>query len=78
MLLTKIELINMLHKNNIPEYCYSIDNEKNESLCLLQENGKWIIFYSERGERSDPEYYDSEEVACTNFFKEVIDMLNHL
>lgn len=77
-MLTKIELVSKLHDNNIPEYCYSIDNEKNESLCLLQENEKWIIFYSERGERNDSEYYDSEEIACECFFREVIDMFNHL
>lgn len=77
-MLTKLELINLLHKNNIPEYCHSIDNEKNESLCLLKENGKWIIFYSEIGKRSDPEYYDSEEFSCESFFKEIVGMPNHL
>lgn len=77
-MLTKVEIIKLLHKNNIQEYCYSIGNEKNESLCLLQENGKWIIFHSERRKRSDLEYYDSEGFACESFFKEIIDMINHL
>jgi hypothetical protein len=42
------------------------------------ENGKWIIFYSEKGGRTDPEYFDNEESACKAFLYEVQDMLNHL
>ena len=74
----KLELINIFKKLNISESVYSIDDVKNETLCLITENGKWIIFYSEKGGRTDPEYFDNEESACKAFLYEVQDMLNHL
>lgn len=74
----KLELIDAFKKLNIPKSTYSIDDVNNETLCLIMENGKWIIFYSEKGGRTDPEYFDDEESACIAFLYEVQDMLNHL
>ncbi|CAM4074868.1 MULTISPECIES: hypothetical protein [Lelliottia] len=74
----KLDLINAFKKLNIPENTYSIDEVNNETLCLIMENGKWIVFYSEKGGRTDPEYFDDEESACKAFLYEVQDMLNHL
>ncbi|MBF4176550.1 hypothetical protein [Lelliottia nimipressuralis] len=74
----KLELIDAFKKLNIPKSTYSIDYVNNETLCLIMENGKWIIFYSEKGGRTDPEYFDDEESACKAFLYEVQDMLNHL
>lgn len=74
----KAEIIDFFKKNNIPKNSYSIDEVNNETLCLIKENEKWIIFYSEKGGRTDPEYFDDEESACNAFLFEVQDMLNHL
>lgn len=74
----KQELINAFKNLNIPKNTYSIDEVNNETLCLIMENGKWIIFYSEKGGRTDPEYFDDEKSACKAFLFEVQDMLNHL
>lgn len=76
--MNKLELIENLKTLNIPKNTYSIDDVNNETLCLIMENGKWIIFYSEKGGRTDPEYFNDEETACKAFLYEVQDMLDHL
>ena len=48
----KLELVNTFKNLNIPKNTYSIDGVNNETLCLIKENGKWIIFYSEKGGES--------------------------
>ncbi|MBN6046605.1 hypothetical protein JYK13_21755 [Citrobacter sp. ku-bf4] len=71
-------LVNFLINNNYPKDSYSVLEVKNESLCLIKENEIWIIFYSERGQRSDPKYYSNEDVACHVFIDELNHMLRYL
>ena len=35
-----------------------------ECLCLLPEPGGWVVFYAERGGRSNPQHFDTESEAC--------------
>ena len=45
--------------------------------CLDNRNGKWVVFYTERGLDSEPIYVsDSEESAC-NFFYNFIMNIQH-
>lgn len=74
----KQQLMDILKKSHYPQDSYGIDEIKNESLCLVEEHGHWVIFYSEKGQRSDPEYYDSEDAACSEFLREYREMMNHL
>lgn len=71
-------LVNFLISNCYPKDSYSVLEVKNESLCLIEENRTWIIFYSERGHRSDPKYYSSEDDACHAFINELNNMLRYL
>jgi hypothetical protein len=36
----------------------------NNSFCLIEEQGKWIYFYSERGSEFDRRVFGSEDEAC--------------
>ncbi|XTZ39047.1 hypothetical protein ACQYRI_03080 [Salmonella enterica] len=74
----KHQLIGILKKNRYSADSYSIDEVKNESLCMLEEHGCWVIFYSEKGQRSDPKYYDNETDACSEFLREYQEMMDHL
>lgn len=74
----KKQLLGILRSSHYPKDSYSIDEVKNESLCMVEEHGIWVIFYSERGQRSDPKYYGNESDACLEFLKEITDMIDHL
>lgn len=51
---------------------YSLkDEQKDEALCLRFENGKWFVFYSERGLQTGEMCFPDEESACDYFLKEM-------
>ena len=67
------ELEKALKKANVPESCYSLmkGGLPNEAYCLTSENGNWIIYYSERGNRSGLTVFKSESEACTYFYNKL-------
>jgi hypothetical protein len=71
----KNELIRELSEMRIPHDSYSIDFEKNESICLMNDGMLWVVFYSERGQKTEPKYFVDEEEACDNFFSRLKVML---
>lgn len=73
--MTKNELTNLLIDMNLPKSSYSIDCDKNESLCFIYDGFLWVIFYSERGQKTEPEYFSDEEVACEAFLFRLKHML---
>lgn len=62
--MAKNELINLLISMNLPHGSYSIGFDKNESLCLIYDGALWVVFYSERGQKTEPVYFTEEEEAC--------------
>ena len=47
----------------------------NDAYCLIQRDGKWEVFYTERGEESSPIYSSaSEEEACEFFFNHILSL----
>jgi len=51
---------------------YSLeDKQKDEALCLRCENGKWCVFYSEKGLQTGKECFDDESSACEFFLDEM-------
>lgn len=61
----KENLRSALIKMGISRTYYSLDGGlPNEKLCLDYENGKWIVYYSERGIRTGIHYFDNEDDAC--------------
>lgn len=69
--MTTEELKIKLFELDVPHYFYSIGEEKDRYTCLVEEGGKWIVFYCEDGERHDVEEYYSESDACDDLLKRV-------
>lgn len=74
--MAKNELINLSISMNLPRDSYSIDSDKNESLCLTYDGFLWVIFYRERCQKTEPEYFSDEEKACDAFFIRLKNMLH--
>jgi hypothetical protein len=67
------ELKQRLIDENIPQYSYSVDTEyPNEAFCLIQKNGKWQVYYSERGHKTGLKEFFIEDEACDYFYDELI------
>jgi hypothetical protein len=69
------ELNSYLKSKGVPEDSYSINEVNDESLCIIEENKKWHIFYSERGLRTEEYCYQDEHLAILYFINRLSEML---
>ena len=69
------ELNSYLKSKGIPEDSCSINEVNDESLCIVEENKKWYIFYSERGLRTEECCYQDEHLAILYFINRLSKML---
>ena len=71
--MTILELEKSLQKIKVPNNCYSIvkGGLPNEMLCLTKEGGSWIVYYSERGNRTGLTAFKSESEACIYFYNKL-------
>lgn len=67
------ELEKVIKSENIPSDCYSImkGGLPNETYCLVSENNNWIVYYSERGNRSGLKKFKNESEACKYFYEQI-------
>lgn len=67
------ELEITLQKIGVPHEYYSIlqGGLPNEKLCLINSEGTWEVFYSERGIKSGTRIFTDEESACAYFFEKI-------
>lgn len=65
------DLKSELSKLHIPKDSYSIDDIEDESLCLILDEELWCVFYSERGNRAEAEYFANENDACEAFLTRI-------
>lgn len=66
------ELKVKLFELEIPHYYYSIvDGEEDQRVCLRENGGKWLVYYSEDGERLDLAEHGSEAAACDDLLGRV-------
>jgi len=57
---------------------YSIGYRDSDVFCLMNENGIWRVFYTERGQDQESIFESpSEEVACEFFFKYQTERIRH-
>jgi hypothetical protein len=62
-----VELEKILIAEEFNTNSYSLFSENrvpDEALCLRKEDSKWIVFYSERGLKTDKRLFQSEAEAC--------------
>ena len=69
------ELNSYLKSKGVPEDSYSINEVNDESLCIVEENKKWHIFYSERGLITEEYFYQYEHLAIIYFIDRLSKML---
>ena len=63
------ELKNQLDGLSVDPRSYSLDGSlANDAMILEHVYGKWIVFYSERGERNDEATFLTEADACKYIF----------
>ena len=67
------ELKNLLMNKNIPTYVYNLDEvgRDDERLCLRFADGKWNVYFSERGVKTTNLFFDSEDEACKYILHEI-------
>lgn len=51
----------------VPRNHFSIGHTQNERMCLVEETGKWLVFYSERGQMADLTEFNSFQKAKSHF-----------
>ena len=62
----------MLVENKVPSDMYSLQGGlPNEAYCIDKIDGKWEVYYSERGTRSYIGRFDDEEEACNCLIKQI-------
>jgi len=73
MIMNIYELERKLKIANVPQSIYSImkGGLPNEVYCLTSENGNWIVYYSERGNRSGLTVFKNESEACIYFYNKL-------
>jgi len=67
--MTVQELKTKLFELDIPHYYYNIcgsGEDDEQRICLSSEGGKWLVYYSEDGNRVDISEYADEGDACAD------------
>lgn len=66
----KAELARVLQEDGYRPTAYSLDGGlRDDTLCLDEVHGKWVVYYSERGQRWNEREFSSEDAACQYFLK---------
>ena len=62
-------------KKGIPDFLYNIDGKgrDDERFCLVYDNGKWNVYYSERGCKTTNKFFDTEDEALQYMLNELSD-----
>jgi hypothetical protein len=64
--MNRSELREVLDRDRIRPSSYSLEGGgPDEAYCLERSRGGWAIFYSERGNRNDEQWFATEDEACT-------------
>ncbi len=67
-----LELETFFEKEKVPKDLYSLKGGlPNERLCIGHVNGKWEVYYSERGHKTGLRTFDTEEEACLHLYEKV-------
>lgn len=66
------ELETILQSRGVPQGMYRIGGDADEAYCLVPETNGWLVYYSERGNRNDPQRHASEHDACMDLMTRVL------
>lgn len=72
------ELKTRLEEEGCSKMNYAIEESGSDVFCLQNQNGKWRIFYTERGRDQEPMFEsDDEAEACDYFFTFMMTKIRH-
>lgn len=66
------ELSASLQALGVAHDAYSIGLDRDETYCLIHEQGLWKVYYSERGNRNDERAFTQEPPACRDLLDRLI------
>ena len=67
------ELKAQLRSDGLDPASFTFDSRlATEQSVLDEENGQWVIFYAERGNRNDVAYFDNGNPACEALYARLI------
>ena len=68
------ELKNILNDNNVPrDYYFICERGNNDQRCCLEEKeGKWYVYYIEKGIGFDEAIFTTEHDACNEMLRRLI------
>ncbi len=74
--MTVQELQTKLFEMDVPHYYYNIcgsgENEE-QRICLINEAGKWLVYYSADGDRMEVSEYADEAEACADCYSRLVE-----
>lgn len=74
--MTVQELQTKLFEMDVPHYYYSIcgsGEDEEQRICLINEAGKWLVYYSEDGDRMEVSEYANEAEACADCYSRLVE-----
>jgi hypothetical protein len=73
------ELKMKLQDMGVPREWYHLENHGNDDqrLCIVEENDRWLVYYSERGSRFRIAEFDNEDDACGELLNRIIKTLDY-
>ena len=60
-----------LEELKVPKRYYRIGSYGEEALCIIFENGRWVVFEGERGNRYNVHSFTEECDACAFFLERI-------
>ncbi|CAH9068527.1 hypothetical protein PSECIP111951_04182 [Pseudoalteromonas holothuriae] len=63
--MNRFKLLDELDRLNIPTAYYSIKGAMDDRICLDEINGQWVVYYIERGKKSELGAFSTESEACS-------------
>lgn len=72
--MNKKELKIKLQQSGIDENLYNLDGKgrKDERFCIENTDGKWYVYFCERGVKTTNKIFDTENDACQFIFKQLL------
>ena len=68
------ELRSILKKSRVSDFLYNLDNKgrDDERLCLDYRDGKWNVYYLERGVKTTNLFFETESEACEYIYNQLV------
>jgi len=72
--MTRTELKEWLEQEKVDPKAYHLDGQPEEDTYTLRHlsDGRWAVFYTERGQEVDPKVFDGEHRACVELLYKLL------